>query len=286
MKIVTGYTGTPHITSNDQQAFNQGIFGTGNSVLGVGQRFNATLNNATTVTVEDGEGVLQGVHFRIEPGETETLTFSPGTNGYNRIDLICARYTKEPGTGAEAVDLVIVEGVPSESAATEPTYNTGDVLSGDTPVDFPLWKITISGLTPSLTKLFGGGSGTNGIIDMIYPIGSIYMSVNSTNPSVLFGGTWVTWGAGRVPVGVYSGDTDFDAAEKFGGDKKIYGELHQHAVKGIPAYVNPGSGNVVEVLTTNQNGNTAMMTDAVEHPDAAVSNMPPYITCYMFKRTA
>ena len=35
MKIVTGYTGTPHITSNDQQGFNQGVFGTGNIVLGV-----------------------------------------------------------------------------------------------------------------------------------------------------------------------------------------------------------------------------------------------------------
>lgn len=35
----------------------------------------------------------------------------------------------------------------------------------------------------------------------LYPVGSIYMSVNSTNPVELFGfGTWKAWGAGRVPV--------------------------------------------------------------------------------------
>ena len=28
------------------------------------------------------------------------------------------------------------------------------------------------------------------VFDMVYPIGSIYTSVNSTNPSIFFGGTW------------------------------------------------------------------------------------------------
>ena len=88
MKIVTGYTGSPHITSNDEQGKNQGIFGTGNSVLDVGNKFNATLTNANTVTIEDGEGVMQGVHFRIEPGTTETVNIQNGTSGYQRTDII------------------------------------------------------------------------------------------------------------------------------------------------------------------------------------------------------
>ena len=73
MKIVTGYTGQPHVTSNAAQGFNQGIFGTGNYVLNVGNKFNAVLTDVNTVTISDGEGVLQGVHFRIDPGTTETL---------------------------------------------------------------------------------------------------------------------------------------------------------------------------------------------------------------------
>lgn len=35
---------------------------------------------------------------------------------------------------------------------------------------------------------------------LMHPIGSIYMSVENINPSTLFGGTWVAWGSGRVPV--------------------------------------------------------------------------------------
>lgn len=58
------------------------------------------------------------------------------------------------------------------------------------------------------------------IIDTIYPIGSIYMSVSSTNPGTTFGvGTWEAWGSGRVPVGVDSNDTSFDTVEETGGSK-------------------------------------------------------------------
>ena len=43
------------------------------------------------------------------------------------------------------------------------------------------------------------------IINKIYPIGSIYISYNSTNPSSLFGGTWENYGSGRVLRGINSG---------------------------------------------------------------------------------
>ena len=38
------------------------------------------------------------------------------------------------------------------------------------------------------------------LLDIIYPVGSIYMSVKSTNPGTLFGGTWTAWGTGRPPI--------------------------------------------------------------------------------------
>lgn len=53
------------------------------------------------------------------------------------------------------------------------------------------------------------------IFDLIYPVGSIYMSVNNTNSKDLFGGTWASWGQGRVPVGVNLSGT-FNTVEKTG----------------------------------------------------------------------
>ena len=65
----------------------------------------------------------------------------------------------------------------------------------------------------------------SGIWDCIYPIGSIYLSVNNINPSEYFGGTWVAWGSGRVPVGVNSSDSSFNTVEKTGGSK-----THNHII--------------------------------------------------------
>ena len=59
----------------------------------------------------------------------------------------------------------------------------------------------------------------NELADMIYPVGSIYMSVNNTDPALLFGGTWEAWGSGKVPVGVDANDTAFDTVEETGGAK-------------------------------------------------------------------
>lgn len=68
-------------------------------------------------------------------------------------------------------------------------------------------------------------------VDFIYPIGSIYMSVNSTNPSTLFGRTWSAWGKGRVPVGIDTSQSEFNSVEKNWWRKKhtlTVGEMPSH----------------------------------------------------------
>ena len=62
-----------------------------------------------------------------------------------------------------------------------------------------------------------------GVLNVIYPIGSIYMSINPTNPGQIFGGTWSQIAQGRTLVGVDINDTDFNVAQKFGGSKN-----HRH----------------------------------------------------------
>lgn len=96
----------------------------------------------------------------------------------------------------------------------------------------------------------------HGLIDIIYPVGSIYMSVNSTNPSQLFGGTWVAWGSGRVPVGINNSDNDFDAPEKVGGEKKhtlTIDEMpkHTHTFTGSSAKTNGQSTSTSGEISTN-----------------------------------
>ena len=153
----------------------------------------------------------------------------------------------------------------------------------------------------------------NALLNMFYPIGSIYMSVNSTNPQTLFGGTWVAWGSGRVPVGVNSSDTDFQTVEKTGGSKThthTQGATGSHTltVEEIPKHShiiwnsNAGgpyeseNGNVFpETGNSNKSWGYEMITQNTgggqghthTNPNtAASSSLQPYITCYMWKRTA
>lgn len=60
------------------------------------------------------------------------------------------------------------------------------------------------------------------IAPQAFPVGSVFIGIVSTNPATLLGyGTWSSFGAGRVLVGLDSGDTDFDAAEETGGAKTV-----------------------------------------------------------------
>lgn len=132
------------------------------------------------------------------------------------------------------------------------------------------------------------------IIGTIYPVGSIYISVNSTNPATVLGlGTWATFGAGKVLVGLDSGDTDFDTAEETGGAKThtlTTAEMpaHQH---NIPWRASAsGLGNEARAGRTVASGGTTgadtALSGAAVGGGGAHNNVQPYIVVYMFKRTA
>lgn len=58
-------------------------------------------------------------------------------------------------------------------------------------------------------------------LDSVYPVGSIYISVVNTNPSSLFGGTWVAFANGRTLVGVDTSQSDFSTVQKTGGSSTV-----------------------------------------------------------------
>ena len=177
----------------------------------------------------------------------------------------------------------------------------------------------------------------------VYPVGAIYMSMSSTNPGTLFGGTWEAWGSGRVPVGVNTNDGDFNSANKTGGSKTV-NLAHSHTVNGhthtsaahthdlsngiacigrrdnalgtisykraSPASVGKmdrglfgsGIGGIEGGSWSCSNGDATALAGNTNSttPSATGSSSPgtnsklsgsqsilqPYITCYMFRRTA
>ena len=138
------------------------------------------------------------------------------------------------------------------------------------------------------------------LIDMIYPVNSIYLSIDNTNPGDIFGGTWVSFGEGQTLIGVDTNDSDFDTVEETGGTK-----THTHTLNdGYTKLTVWGSDNNklgyseksgVSEWTSNYGGYLTYSDNITKNSTFGVnlggstdstSNLPPYITVYMWKRTA
>ena len=164
-----------------------------------------------------------------------------------------------------------------------------------------------TGNPTAATQLFGNSSSRLATTEFVqlalasmYPVGSIYISILPTNPNTLFGfGTWVAFAAGRTLVGLDSSDSLFDVVEETGGSKDAVVVAHTHVLtdpghkhiygKGqVQNIYGGGAGGGVAYLTTNTDTTTS--TTGITIDSTGVSgtnaNIQPYITVYMWKRTA
>lgn len=147
-------------------------------------------------------------------------------------------------------------------------------------------------------------------LQALHPVGSIYINAtNSTNPGTLLGfGTWVAFGAGRVPVGFDSGNALFDTAEETGGSADAITVSHTHTA--TTTITDPGHFHTLtqggynasngftygggagftydgtSVTNSKTTGITASTTVASSGSSGTNANYQPYITVYMWKRTA
>lgn len=147
------------------------------------------------------------------------------------------------------------------------------------------------------------------LLEYIYPVGSIKMTAENINPSTYLGGTWVAWGAGKVPVGVDTTDTDFATVEKTGGEKEhilttnempshkhttmydYYGATYLEGglvkMSGTPSFEKEKSSDCYIVSRSGADLTAHYVaTTGSEGSSRGHNNLQPYITCYMWKRTA
>ena len=138
-------------------------------------------------------------------GQTYTFPSSAGTNGY-------ALTTN--GAGVLSWAAAGTGSLPAENLV-------GAIPSAVTAVTQPLGNNTTKIATTAFVQVALGA---------LYPIGSIYINAtNSTNPGTLLGfGTWVAFGAGKVPVGYDSTNTLFNAGEKLYGFADTAVVTHNH----------------------------------------------------------
>lgn len=242
---------------------------TGSFVIGIceqGASSDSQLMYGTKVPVVY-EFVCEGSWFTI----TQNLEVSTNSNTTKYTDLL--PYTKKNAGSDNYFTTAKIRTTLTPTGPSQMKFLTLDyelVLAGQSGY-LQLRSVTI------------GGTPLTGIADFIYPVGSIYMSVNNTSPATLFGGTWeqlkdrFLLGAG----GTYT-------AGSIGGES-----AHMLTSDNLPpqdsvAQVNQTgaavSGNTIGSVPAGIWG--MFVKQDVQTGQTALDNMPPYLAVYMWKRTA
>ncbi len=198
----------------------------------------------------------------------------------------------------------IATAVATKADLASPTFTGTPTL--------PTGTIAVTQSSGSNTTTIATTAFVQAAIALLYPVGSVYTNASvSTNPATLLGfGTWTAFGAGRVMVGFDSGNSLFDAAEETGGSADAITVSHTHTATTTSTDSGHSHGSTVgsgfisnggsEQLAGGNNLNfgrpntTATATASISSTTTVASagssgtnaNYQPYITVYMWKRTA
>lgn len=114
----------------------------------------------------------------------------------------------------------------------------------------------------------------------VYPVGSIYISINSNNPSSFFGGTWVAFGSGKTLVGLDGSQTEFNVVEKIGGSKThtlSVPEMPQHThTQNSHTHTQQAHTHVQNAHTHTQNAHTHVQDSHTHIQDAHTHTQQPH----------
>lgn len=276
------------------------------------KRTTKTAANSSTEVLKDGELLIvrdgaNPPNLRAGDGATQIKNLKdmvPGVASTSTAGLMSASdKTKLNGIATGANKTTVDSSLSSSS--TNPVQNkvidsalngklstSGGTMTGAlTTKGIKLTSGTDYGTTlpssPATNQLFFQTVGSNFVLDNVYPVGSIYMNVNSTNPGTLFGGTWEQI-QGKFLLGMSS---SYPAGSS-GGEAKhtlTVSEIptHTHSIIGYSASGNDYSGSDADLSFTYNNtmtgwaGRTASVGNSQAH-----NNMPPYLSVYIWKRIA
>lgn len=208
--------------------------------------------------------------------------------------------------------LAYKSGVDSVAGKTGDVELDIDDVDGAAPLDSPALTGTPTAPTRAMSSDSNAIATTEWVrtlLDTMWPIGTLYLSMNNTNPGTFIGGTWVAEATGRMLVGLNDEDADFNVIGETGGAKEVtltaaqsglraHGHAvtdpgHAHTDSGVDVspYISQAGGSYgVSVPAAKTTGNS--VTGVTVNDAAAVNateahnNLPPYMVCRVWRRTA
>lgn len=152
MKIISGKTGSPHVTSQQFRQIFEGIIGEESCILPCGENLTPELQTNNSLKIRSGLMYHHGNLSTVELGAYDEVTIQNGTQGMKRIDLVVNRYTREEESGTEKNEWIVIQGTPHASSPTVPAYTEGNLQDGDLVDDCPYLEVHLDGINVTEVK--------------------------------------------------------------------------------------------------------------------------------------
>jgi hypothetical protein len=249
-----------------------------------------------------------------EIGASEDSWGTKINNNLDGIDNLLDGTTAVTGIDINSgtIDNAVIGGA-TPAAGTFTTANATTLQIGGVSITSTAAELNhCDGVTSNIQTQFDALSTLDQIKNALNPVGSIFTTVTNYADSAavvaaIGGTTWVRFGAGRALVGYDASDTDFDAAEETGGTKDSIIPTHTHTATSASTSTDSGhthsvarglgasgaggdallSGSGVQSGSATANITTTTTTTIASAGESATGkNLQPYITVFMWKRTA
>jgi hypothetical protein len=172
MNLITGYFGKPHISTNQDSMWHRGIW-KDDCIIDFNENLKADIISNNEIQVKSGILNMQGRFAEVPINTYDSLSINNGTVGENRIDLIVCHYEKNADTKVESTTLKVIQGTPSTSTPSVPSYTEGNIDNGDLVAELPVFRVNIEGINIV---------GVDNLIDTV-------PAFTDMNPTLLFQGT-------------------------------------------------------------------------------------------------
>lgn len=152
MKIVSGKTGTPHVTSEQFRQIIEGTVGQGSYILTSGENLEPELASNNMLKIRGGMMSHHGNVSFVDLNTYDEVTLTNGSQGVKRIDLVVNRYTRNDETGLEENEWVVIIGTPDATNPKVPEYIAGNLQNGDLTDDCPVFEVHYDGINVTEVK--------------------------------------------------------------------------------------------------------------------------------------
>ena len=179
MKIVSGRTGSPHVTSQQFRQMLEGIIGQGSYIITSGENLKPELSSNNLLKIRSGMMAHHGCISCVDIGTYDEVTLTNGSQGMKRIDLIVNRYTRNAETEVENCSWKVIQGKPVASNPAVPAYTSGNLQNGDLVDECPAFEVHYDGI--NVTEVKSLLSVTDGLSGLSSKLANTNTNLTKTN---------------------------------------------------------------------------------------------------------